>query len=114
MEAITLSQLLEREGVRGAIDLLKIDVEGDELRVLQGLSSADYRRTRQVVVEVHDIHGRLDRCVSLLRRHGFRTTNEQQTGGNVQGYRMVVPDALRLHLVFATREGPALSVKRKR
>jgi SET domain-containing protein 6 len=52
------------------IDLVKIDVEGAEMDVLEGVGSA-WPRIRQMVVETHD---RADRCrdlVALLERHGL-------------------------------------------
>lgn len=48
----TLSALIAATGVT-TIDFLKIDVEGDELAVLQGISPEHCRIIRQVVVEVH-------------------------------------------------------------
>ena len=95
----------------GCIDLLKVDVEGDELRLLRGLRAADWVRVRQVVVEVHDINGRLEACVGLLRRHGFSVHSEASRGGVVRGYEMVVPSSLRLCLVFATRRVASRSTK---
>lgn len=51
----TLDQLLADAGTAGrAIDLVKVDVEGEELNVLLGLSSENWARVRQVVLEVHD------------------------------------------------------------
>jgi len=82
------------------IDLLKVDVEGDELAVLRGMGAA-LRMVRQVVLEVHDIHGRLWRSLCLLRRHGFRTTAVRQRSSTVQGYHMFIPDELHLYYVYA-------------
>uniref|UniRef100_A0A0D3L0V8 Methyltransferase FkbM domain-containing protein n=1 Tax=Emiliania huxleyi (strain CCMP1516) TaxID=280463 RepID=A0A0D3L0V8_EMIH1 len=62
--------MLEELGVE-RVDLLKVDCEGDELAVLRGISARHWAAIRQVVAEVHDINGRLDRVVALLRRHGF-------------------------------------------
>ena len=53
------------------IDLLKVDVEGAELEVLEGVAADDWPRIRQVVAEVHDVDGRLATIVALLRGHGF-------------------------------------------
>ena len=104
--ALTLSDFLAQQAIQH-VHLLKIDVEGDELAVLRGLKSADdWRRIEQVVLEVHDINGRLDACVSLLRRHGFRVKCEQAKTCSRDGYAMIVPSSLRLHYVYATRPSP--------
>lgn len=52
VETRTLSALIEAEGL-AQIDLLKIDVEGDELAVLQGLAAPHWPAIRQVALEVH-------------------------------------------------------------
>ena len=41
------------------IDLLKIDVEKGELEVLNGIEDADWPRIHQIVMEVHDLDGRV-------------------------------------------------------
>lgn len=110
-EVRSLSWLMSEEALP-MIDLLKVDVEGDELEVLRGVRSSDWNRIRQVVVEVHDVNDRLARVLSLLRRHGMRAKAVQQRGGVHHGYQMVVPHALRLFYVYATRreeEGGTLS-----
>jgi len=66
----TLSDLIEAHAVP-RVDLLKIDVEHAELDVLRGLSDAHWPGVRQVVMEVHDVHGRLAHVLALLRRHGL-------------------------------------------
>ena len=100
--AVTLSDLFAVWAV-SSIDLLKVDVEGDELLVLRGIRAADWPKIRQVVCEVHDVHGRLEGVCQLLRRHGLRVTRELQRGGVQDGYEMVVPATLRLYYVYATR-----------
>ncbi|HLX09567.1 MAG TPA: amino acid adenylation domain-containing protein [Thermoanaerobaculia bacterium] len=72
----TLSEVIRECGVEH-IDLLKVDVEKSELEVLAGIDEADWRRVRQVVVEVHDGDGRLARVAALLGGHGFRVASEQ-------------------------------------
>ena len=54
------------------LDLLKIDVEGHEYDVLLGARST-LACAERVVVEVHDVDGRLGACVKLLEASGFRT-----------------------------------------
>jgi FkbM family methyltransferase len=115
VEAQTLSQILWATlGQVSTIDLLKIDVEGDEALVLLGVASEHWPAIKQVVCEVHDIHGRLERVCGLLRRHGFRVHAEQQRGGCVGGYNMVVPPALQLWYVFARRRDVACAGMRRR
>jgi 31-O-methyltransferase len=53
-----------------AIDLVKIDVEGAEMDVLEGVGTA-WPRIRQMVVETHDREGRCRDLVALLEHHGF-------------------------------------------
>jgi FkbM family methyltransferase len=66
----TLGQALDGHPV-GRIDLLKIDVEKAEWQVLLGIEDELWRRINQVVMEVHDIAGRVASCVSLLESKGF-------------------------------------------
>jgi FkbM family methyltransferase len=53
------------------VDLLKVDVEGGELDVLLGIDPPHWPLIRQVILEVHDFHGRLAAICDLLRRHGL-------------------------------------------
>lgn len=66
----TLGQALEGHPV-DRIDLLKIDVEKAEWQVLHGIDDELWRRINQVVMEVHDIDGRVAGCVWLLESKGF-------------------------------------------
>jgi 31-O-methyltransferase len=60
------------------IDLLKLDVEKSELRVLLGMRDEDWPKVGQIVAEVHDIGGRLSEFCELLRDRGFRVAAEQE------------------------------------
>ncbi len=75
-ELRALSEVIAAEGV-ARIDLLKIDVEKSELSVLAGLAEEDWAKVRQVVLEVHDVEGRLAQVLALLERHGFEVAAEQ-------------------------------------
>jgi phthiocerol/phenolphthiocerol synthesis type-I polyketide synthase E len=79
------------------IDLLKIDVQKAELEVLRGIREEHWPRIGQIVMEVHDLDGRLERIVRMLEERGFRVTVEQDEllFGSV------------LHNLFAVREGDA-------
>jgi amino acid adenylation domain-containing protein/FkbM family methyltransferase len=75
------------------VDLLKVDVESAEAEVLAGVADGDWPRIGQVVVEVHDVDGRLAAITGLLSRHGFEVVSEPHTAfGNTH-----------LHLVYAVR-----------
>lgn len=89
---VTLSDLLRDTGV-DQIDLLKIDVEKSEHRVLAGVDDADWPRIRQLVLEVHDVRGRLARILTRLTELGFQVQPGQED-------RLAGTD---MHMVFATR-----------
>lgn len=99
----SLHRLLGELGV-SSVDLLKIDVEGDELGVLLGLGDS-ISVVRQIVVEVHDINSRLQSIVKLLEANGFIVSTKQQTSSvSSDGeYEMTVPVTLRLFVVYAIR-----------
>ena len=60
------------------VDLLKVDVEGAEEAVLAGIPDATWPAIRQLVVEVHDVDGRLERLRRLLERCGYRTQSARE------------------------------------
>lgn len=53
------------------VDLLKVDVEGDELDVLLGIDAAHWPLIGQAILEVQDHHDRLASVCDLLREHGL-------------------------------------------
>jgi hypothetical protein len=73
----TLSQELADSGFE-TIDLAKIDVEGAEEQVLDGIGDADWPRIRQFVIEVHDVNGRLERMAARLRERGYRVAIDRE------------------------------------
>jgi hypothetical protein len=73
----TISDVMHEHGIE-CIDLLKIDVEKSESDVLAGIREEDWPKIRQIVVEVHDIDGRLRQMMELLERHGYQLTVEQE------------------------------------
>ncbi|MGB3189383.1 MAG: amino acid adenylation domain-containing protein, partial [Limnoraphis sp.] len=74
----TISEVI-RENDIPQIDLLKIDVEKSEFDVLAGIEEKDWQKIRQIVVEVHDIDGRLEAMTELLENHGYQMVIEQDT-----------------------------------
>lgn len=71
-----LSQVIYENRVE-RIDLLKIDCQKSEIQVLEGIEPADWPKVRQVVLEVHDLDGALNRVGGLLEGHGFQVVTEQ-------------------------------------
>ena len=49
-----------------------MDCEGDELDVLLGMHA--WERVDQVVMEVHQVEGRVAACRTLLEQHDFLVT----------------------------------------
>ncbi|MEH1848654.1 MAG: amino acid adenylation domain-containing protein, partial [Nostoc sp.] len=72
----TISDVIGKYGVE-KIDLLKIDVEKSEQDVLSGIQQEDWQKIKQIVVEVHNINGRLEEITALLKKHGYDLTIEQ-------------------------------------
>eukprot|EP00040_Diaphanoeca_grandis_P019633 m.103822 g.103822 ORF g.103822 m.103822 type:complete len:298 (+) comp27519_c0_seq2:172-1065(+) len=66
----TLSDVFADERI-ARVNLLKVDVEGEELNVLLGLSPSDWRKIDQVVLEVHEVESRVAVVTTLLETHGF-------------------------------------------
>jgi amino acid adenylation domain-containing protein/FkbM family methyltransferase len=93
-----LSDVIRERGVQ-RIDLLKIDVEKSELDVLEGVDGGHWPMIRQVVIEVHDTDGRLDRIERLLSAQGFDVHTEQDNSLSGTG----------LYSVYARRSSPAFT-----
>lgn len=71
-----LSDVIEEQKIE-QIDLLKIDVEKSELEILEGINTKDWNKIKQIIIEVHDIDGRLAYVSNLLESKGFQITVEQ-------------------------------------
>lgn len=82
---ITLREVIREHGIQ-RVDLMKIDVQKSELNVLLGLAEEDWPRVRQIVIEVHDIDGRVARVSELLAGRGYDVHHEQDemyVGSNI-------------------------------
>jgi FkbM family methyltransferase len=90
-----LSDVLTRYRPTGPVDLLKIDTEGAELDILRGIDDGDWPRVRNVVLELHDMGGRLREVVDLLSARGFTVGHELNTD---------LPDGFETYLVWAVRD----------
>lgn len=76
-ELSTLSEAIASFGLEH-IDLLKIDVEGAELDILDGLTARDWPRIRQVAMEVQDWDDRLTKVIARLEEAGFAMIHAQE------------------------------------
>ncbi len=74
VQSRTLSAVIREEGVP-AIDLLKIDTEGDELAVLRGISQVHYPIIRQIAAELHS-EADLTAAREFLRSKGYEVLSE--------------------------------------
>ena len=124
----TLSEVIREERV-GVIDFLKVDVQKSELNVLRGIEEEDWPKIRQIVIEVHDLGGRLDEIRGLLEARGYAVAVEQDDHYedsilyNLFARRVAAPaaapggplgeDSLRQMQERARRQGEALSRRRQ-
>lgn len=72
----TLSDVIREHRV-AHIDFLKIDVQKSEHDVLLGINEEDWPKIKQIVIEVHDIDGRLQQVHELLQARGYNIAVEQ-------------------------------------
>ncbi len=70
-----LSEVISEQGI-SRIDLLKIDAEGSEEDILAGIQENDWGKIRQLVVEVQDMNGALERVGELLSKRGYAIESE--------------------------------------
>lgn len=75
-EVRTLSDILAEERIE-RVDLLKIDVEKSEIEVLNGIAEPDWALIDAIVLEAHDIDGRVEVIVQMLEEHDFASCVEQ-------------------------------------
>lgn len=85
--------IIEEFGLE-AVDLLKIDVEGAEVQVLEGVHDADWAVVRQAVIEVHSAE-LLVQVEGILKRRFSRVSVLQDK--HMQGSE--------LFIVYASRGG---------
>ncbi|AKK28050.1 FkbM family methyltransferase [Mycobacterium sp. EPa45] len=82
---VPLSSVIEQHRL-DRIDVLKVDVEGAEVAVLQGISAEHWDLIRQVVLEV-EYFATKDRVIETLEARGFTTywfASERERYGAVQ------------------------------
>jgi hypothetical protein len=90
----TLSDVIRAHALE-RIDLVKIDVEGAEEAVVDGVRPEDWPRIRQLVIEVHDVDGRLDRMAARLQGLGYSVATERED--------WAVLELMGIRILYATR-----------
>lgn len=78
-ELKTLSSVIEELEI-DSIDLLKIDVEGEEYEVFRGIEAKHWSTIKQIIGEIHDKAGRVEKVKNILSQHGFKITLEKREG----------------------------------
>jgi FkbM family methyltransferase len=73
----TLAEALRAEDVT-RIDLLKVDVEGAEAKVLLGIDGATWGHVRQVIVEADGSEERTRNLVEIITSHGLTDVRIQE------------------------------------
>ncbi|HEX8090872.1 MAG TPA: amino acid adenylation domain-containing protein, partial [Blastocatellia bacterium] len=72
----TISDVIREESIK-QIDLLKIKARKTGLETLEGIDEPDWGKIRQVIVNLQDTDGQLERITELMNTHGYRVTVEQ-------------------------------------
>lgn len=73
----TLSSVINENHVE-MIDLCKIDVEGSEWDVLQGIEKHHWHLFKQFIIEVHNLDNRVVLIQNLLEQNGFEVIIDQE------------------------------------
>lgn len=72
----TISDVIDEHDIQ-QIDYLKVDTEGAEMHVLNGIRSEHWPIVKQAVIEVHEGKPALRQVLQLLEIYGFQTIVEQ-------------------------------------
>ncbi|MTJ07256.1 FkbM family methyltransferase [Anabaena sp. UHCC 0204] len=92
-EIKTLSSVINSLDIK-TIHLLKIDVEGEEYEVLSGINQTDWHKIQQIVLEVQDTEGRINKIQTLLENQGFRIILDPNN---------MIPSAFKMFNIYAIR-----------
>tara|TARA_Y100000590_G_scaffold434431_1_gene552608 strand:+ start:3254 stop:4054 length:801 start_codon:yes stop_codon:yes gene_type:complete len=66
-----LSDIIDLHSIK-KINLLKIDCEGNELKVLEGINHQNWEIINQLIIEVHNIDNRLNYIKDMLTGYGYK------------------------------------------
>lgn len=69
------------------VDLLKIDVEKSEFEVLEGIAAEDWRKIKQIVMEVHDLSAeQIKQLEGIFETNGFQVVIDYYSDLNIPNY----------------------------
>ncbi|HSD85417.1 MAG TPA: FkbM family methyltransferase [Anaerolineae bacterium] len=93
VQAITLQQVFDKHGLERC-DFLKMDIEGGEYAILQGIDASLLKRVQRIALEYHDntSDGRHDELVRLLQRNGFQVQVRPNPVHDYLGYLYAMRD----------------------
>ena len=80
VQGITLEQFLIENKIQ-TIDLLKVDLEGAELKLFDSLNPSVLKNVKQITIEFHDFikgfdcHEKVKNIMSMLKKHQFLCIN---------------------------------------
>ena len=74
----TLSSLINAHAIE-RIDLLKIDAEGSEVSILNGLEPQHWELIQQIAVEVHDEEQNLPKVIEIIESNGMKAVPDEST-----------------------------------
>ena len=77
---ITISDFIEKNHIK-KIDLLKIDCEGHEVKVLKGIKNNHWVLIKRIIMEVNDINNDFEIVKSILSKNGFRDIQSEKEKG---------------------------------
>ena len=89
-----VSEVIREEGIE-RIGMMKIDVQKSEMEVLEGIEEEEWEKIRQIIVEVHEIEGRVRKVEEKLRSKGYEVKVRQEKG----------LESSRQYSIYAVREG---------
>ena len=72
----TISDVIDEQNIK-RLDYLKVDTEGAEINVLNGIRADHWPMIRQAVIEVHNGSSGLQEVIKILERNGLHAVVEQ-------------------------------------
>jgi FkbM family methyltransferase len=85
VRAVRLEEFARQQNLVKYIDLIKIDIEGAEIQVLESTSDAFFKRVGQISIEFHDFNGItpkpiVEHAVRRMQNVGFQCLKMWRTG----------------------------------